>query len=158
MDGSKWTWEWPPAWITATLDHSFSAVALAGTSESYPVPLQVLALTLDLAPSWWDSKSFLGLLVPLSSLLWFWASGMVLALRLQLFIFLKQRDLGWSFSKADSNTMVWAKNFIWAKDWCWSQSSNNLATRCKEPIHWTRPWCWEKLKAKREEGSRGWDG
>ena len=112
----------------------------------------------DLAPSWWDTKSFLGLLVPLSSLLWFWASGMVLALRLQLFIFLKQRDLGWSFSKADSNTRVWAKNFIWAKDWCWSQSSNNLATRCKEPIHWTRPWCWEKLKAKREEGSRGWDG
>ena len=24
--------------------------------------------------------------------------------------------------------------------------------------HWKRPWCWERLKAKGEEGSRGWDG
>ena len=23
--------------------------------------------------------------------------------------------------------------------------------------HWKRPWCWERLKAKGEEGSRGWD-
>ena len=24
--------------------------------------------------------------------------------------------------------------------------------------HWKRPWCWERLKAKGEEGGRGWDG
>ena len=24
--------------------------------------------------------------------------------------------------------------------------------------YWKRPWCWEWLKAKSEEGSRGWDG
>ena len=23
--------------------------------------------------------------------------------------------------------------------------------------HWKRPWCWKRLKAKGEEGSRGWD-
>ena len=27
-----------------------------------------------------------------------------------------------------------------------------------ELTHWKRPWCWERLKAKGEEGSRGWDG
>ena len=25
-------------------------------------------------------------------------------------------------------------------------------------IYWKRPWCWRRLKAKREEGGRGWDG
>ena len=24
--------------------------------------------------------------------------------------------------------------------------------------HWKRPWCWERLRAKGEGGSRGWDG
>ena len=28
----------------------------------------------------------------------------------------------------------------------------------EEPSHWKRPWCWERLKAKGEGGSRGWDG
>ena len=28
----------------------------------------------------------------------------------------------------------------------------------KEPTDWKRPWCWERSKAKRKEGSRGWDG
>ena len=28
---------------------------------------------------------------------------------------------------------------------------------CKEPTHWKSPWCWGSLKAKGEEGSRGWD-
>ena len=23
---------------------------------------------------------------------------------------------------------------------------------------WKRPWCWERLKSKRQEGGRGWDG
>ena len=31
-------------------------------------------------------------------------------------------------------------------------------TWCEEPTHWKRPWCWERLKAKGEEGNRGWDG
>ena len=46
-------------------------------------------------------------------------------------------------------------NIHW-KDWYWS--SDTLATWCKEPTCWKRPWCWENLKAKREGGSRGWDG
>ena len=47
-------------------------------------------------------------------------------------------------------------NINW-KDWCWSWSSNTLATSCKQMIHWKRTW-WERLKAKGEEGGRGWDG
>ena len=43
-------------------------------------------------------------------------------------------------------------------DWCWSWSANTLAAWYKELTHWKRPWCWERLKAKGEEGSRGWDG
>ena len=26
-----------------------------------------------------------------------------------------------------------------------------------DATHWKRPWCWERLKAKGEEGGRGWD-
>ena len=48
-------------------------------------------------------------------------------------------------------------NILW-KDWCWSWSSNNLTTGCLQTTHWKTPWCWERLKAKREEGSLGWDG
>ena len=48
-------------------------------------------------------------------------------------------------------------NIHW-KDWCWSWRSDTLATWCKEPTHWKRPWCWERLRAKGEEGGRGWDG
>ena len=48
-------------------------------------------------------------------------------------------------------------NIHW-KDWCWSWSSNTLATWCKEPAHWRRSWHLERLKAKREECGRGWDG
>ena len=44
------------------------------------------------------------------------------------------------------------------RDWCWSWSSNNLATWWEELTHWKRPWCWKTLKAKGEEGGRGWDG
>ena len=36
--------------------------------------------------------------------------------------------------------------------------SNTLATWCQQPTHWKRPWCWERLKAKGEEGDRGWNG
>ena len=43
------------------------------------------------------------------------------------------------------------------KDWCWSWSSSTLATWCKKLTHWKRPWCWERLKAKEEGDSRGWD-
>ena len=44
------------------------------------------------------------------------------------------------------------------KDWSWNWKSNSLATWCEEPTHWKRPWCWKRLKAKGEEGSKGWDG
>ena len=37
-------------------------------------------------------------------------------------------------------------------------SSNTLATWCKQLTQWKSPWCWERLKAKGQEGSRGWDG
>ena len=46
-------------------------------------------------------------------------------------------------------------NVHW-KDRSWS--SNTLATWCEEPTHWKRPWCWERLRAKGEGSSRGWDG
>ena len=36
--------------------------------------------------------------------------------------------------------------------------AHNLATWCEEPTHWKRYWCWERLKAKGEEGGKGWDG
>ena len=46
-------------------------------------------------------------------------------------------------------------NIHW-KDWHWS--SNTSAICCEEPSDWKRTWCWERLKAKEEGGSRGWDG
>ena len=48
-------------------------------------------------------------------------------------------------------------NIHW-KDWCWSWSSSTLATWCEEPTYWQRPWFWERLRARGEGGSRGWDG
>ena len=48
-------------------------------------------------------------------------------------------------------------NIHW-KAWYWSWSSNTLATWFKEPTYWRRLWCWERLKAKGEGDSRGWDG
>ena len=38
------------------------------------------------------------------------------------------------------------------------QSSNILATWCKELTYWKRPWCWEPLKTGEEGEYRGWDG
>ena len=39
-----------------------------------------------------------------------------------------------------------------------SWSSNTLAAWCQELTHWKRYRFWERLKAKGEGGSRGWDG
>ena len=36
--------------------------------------------------------------------------------------------------------------------------SNTLATWCEEQTYWKRPWCLERLRARREEGDRGWEG
>ena len=36
-------------------------------------------------------------------------------------------------------------------------NSNTLAIWCKELTYWKRPWCWERLKAKEDGGSKGWD-
>ena len=47
-------------------------------------------------------------------------------------------------------------NINW-KECCWSWSFNTLATLCKEPKANSFIWCWERLKAKGEGGSRGWD-
>ena len=32
-----------------------------------------------------------------------------------------------------------------------------MATWWEQMTYWKRPWCWERLKAKGEEDSRGWD-
>ena len=37
------------------------------------------------------------------------------------------------------------------------QSSNTLATWCKELTHWKRPWCWERLKEGSAGDDREWD-
>ena len=39
----------------------------------------------------------------------------------------------------------------------WSWSSNTVATWYEELNHWKRPWCSERLRARWEVGSRGWD-
>ena len=44
------------------------------------------------------------------------------------------------------------------KNWYWSWSSSTLATWWEEPTAWTELWWWARLKAKGEEGDRGWDG
>ena len=33
-----------------------------------------------------------------------------------------------------------------------------FGTWCEETSHWKRPWCCGRLRARREEGNRGWDG
>ena len=60
----------------------------------------------------------------------------------------------------DQTSQSWRKptlNIHW-KDWCWSWSSNTLVTWCKELTHWKRTQCWVRLKAKGEDGDRGWVG
>jgi len=42
--------------------------------------------------------------------------------------------------------------------WMLNGRTNAEAEVHKQMTHWKRPWCWEGLKAKGEEGSRGWDG
>ena len=42
--------------------------------------------------------------------------------------------------------------------WIFIGKTDALATWCKKPTHWKRSRYWERLKAKEEEGSRGWDG
>ena len=38
-----------------------------------------------------------------------------------------------------------------------AETSNTLATWCKELTHWKRPWCWERLKARgKEDEMVGW--
>ena len=44
------------------------------------------------------------------------------------------------------------------KEWCWSWSSNILTTLCEQLTHWKRPWSWQRLRARGEEGDRGWGG
>ena len=54
-----------------------------------------------------------------------------------------------------SNQSKSTLNIHW-KDCGWSRSSNSLATWCEEPTYWKRLWCRERLKAKGEQGNRGW--
>ena len=71
-------------------------------------------------------------------------------------------EYSWKFleQQGDQTSPSWRKstlNIHW-KYWCWSWSSNTLATWWEELPHWKRPWCWERVKAKAEGSSRGWDG
>ena len=73
----------------------------------------------------------------------------------QLWCWRRLLRLPWTTGR--SNRSIQRKSILninW-KDYCWS--SNVLATWCKELTCWKRPWYWERLKAKGEEGSRGWD-
>ena len=64
----------------------------------------------------------------------------------------------WTARRSNHSILKEINLNIHRKDWCWDWSSNTLVTWCEELSHWKRPWCWERLKAKEEEGSRGWDG
>ena len=63
----------------------------------------------------------------------------------------------WDERKSNQSILKKISSEYWRYGY-WSWSSNILATWCEEPSHWKRPWCWERLKAKGEEGDRGWDG
>ena len=70
----------------------------------------------------------------------------------------------WTIKKAECGRIDGFELWCWRrllrvrwKDWCWSWSSNTLPMWCEHLTHWKKPWCWERLKAKGEEGSRGWD-
>ena len=60
-------------------------------------------------------------------------------------------------ARRSNQSMKSTLNIHW-RDWYWSQSSNPLATCCKELTHWKRPWCWEQLRAGGEGDNRGWHG
>ena len=65
-------------------------------------------------------------------------------------------SLGLQGGQASPSSRKLTLNIHW-KDWCWRWTSNNLATQCEEPTHWQISWSWERLKAKGEGDSRGWD-
>ena len=48
-------------------------------------------------------------------------------------------------------------NIHW-KDWCLGWIPIFWATWWEELTHWKRHWCWERLRARGEEGDRGWNG
>ena len=64
------------------------------------------------------------------------------------------RDQTQVFRTADGFLTVWNQPWIFIE----RTDAEALATWWKEPTHCKRPWFWERLKAKGEEGSRGWDG
>ena len=51
----------------------------------------------------------------------------------------------------------WGSQKIRILKWLAIPFSNILVPWCEELTHWKRPWCWEKLKARGEGGTRGWD-
>ena len=64
----------------------------------------------------------------------------------------------WTARRSNQSILKEINPSIHWKYCCWSWSSSTLATWCKEPTHCKRPWCWERLRARGEGGSRGWDG
>ena len=101
---------------------------------------------------------------------WVWCQGLkpCLSVRDDGWILEKEKvsgllGLGHSRSLTPShpNPTAWLQTKPWGSywmNWCCSWSSNTLAIGYEEPTHWKRLWCWERLKAKGERGSRGWDG
>ena len=89
--------------------------------------------------SWWDLIWFLAHReAPLSGTLW--------------------ND--WSTDLESHLTWYPARELIlsWIVEQNSGRMTNTLATWFEQQTHWKRPWCWDRLKAKGEEGGRGWDG
>ena len=63
--------------------------------------------------------------------------------RLKMSIYMKIGNQPWIFIRMTD-----------AESW----SSKTLATWFEQLTQWKRPRCWERLKAKWEGGSKGWDG
>ena len=58
-----------------------------------------------------------------------------------------------------STLATWCKLKIFLKTFFMQIFMSKLFMQIKKKkTHCKRPWCWERLKAKGEEGNRGWDG
>ena len=61
------------------------------------------------------------------------------------------------WTRRRSNQSILKEIFIGRTDVeAWAPALWPPDVKCQ--THWKRPWCWERLRAKGEVGSRGWDG
>ena len=85
--------------------------------------------------------------------LWCWRDAFKLCCWRKLQSPLDCKEIKLADTKGNQPWMFYPLNGLMLK-----QKSNTLATWYKQPTHWKRPWCWQRLKAKKEESSRGWNG